>query len=452
MTSFHSFKVGADYLSRLSKNEKELLPLLTEAVKVADKIFHLQENDMNNGANFYPRDAIKEEIEDQALNDPKILSPFTVVERDEKGNLKAVDYHIKYKKPLKEIAKLLTDAAKICENKSFKNYLATLAESLLNGDYEQVDKAWLSVHNSNIDLVIGPYERYIDKMFFMKRAFQGYVGIIDRERTREARLIRDILYTTVGSRPLRIVPPSIVDVHVNNALSISGLLGKMFLAQQHLPSDTDSVEKYGSRIIGFETSIDYKFDKLIYPIFIALFEKTFRSRYTKEILRKGNYYFILLQAIAQHLHRYRGSRQRLRELFPIFDEANSVATGIQHAKHLVLKGVMDQKELEAAMISYICWIFSEWILSKKSSIRDSYLKGDALILNFMIKEGTIQEKDGLSWPNFAKMFFEIENLASIFTRILETGTSVEAQEFLSKYLSLEPFKAFEKSLRKIKPL
>src|SRR3989338_6744928 len=90
--------------------------------------------------------------------------------------------------------------------------------------------------------------------------------------------------------------------------------------------------------------------------------------------------------------------------------------------------VIFQKELEAIMINQICWIFSEWVLFKKTNIREDYLKGDALTLNFLIKQGALQEKEGISWPNFAKMFFEMENLATIFTRFLEEGTYMEASE------------------------
>ena len=90
------------------------------------------------------------------------------------------------------------------------------------------------------------------------------------------------------------------------------------------------------------------------------------------------------------------------------------------------------------------------ILSKSTKIREHYLKGDALTLNFLMSVGALQEKEGISWPNFAKMFFEMENLATIFTRILEESTYIEAQEFLSKYLSFDAFKAFDARLTAIK--
>jgi len=449
MNSIRFFKAPRETENLLTLSEKKMLPFLIDAAKGVDKIFRLQENQINNGANFYPRDAIKGEIESAAKDDPEIFSPFTVVKRDENNKLRALYYHEEYKSLLKPIAESIKKAAKIAQNKSLKKYLETLSTSLLDGSYEKIDKAWLGVKESNLDVVIGPYERYMDRLFFIKKAYQGSVSIIDKKNTQRALKIRDILYYSIVDKPRRVIPPSIVEVRAEHPLIFSGFLGKVLFTQQHLPCDSEVTEKYGSRILGYLTSLEYKFEKLIYPIFNAVFEKAFKERYTKKLIRQGSYYHILLHGIVQNLHRYKGSRTRLRELFPIYDEANTVASGIQYAKHLVLKGVIDQKELEAIMIAQICWIFSELVYARRTSAREVYLKGDALIFNFLKAEGALQEKNGIYWPNFAKMFFEMENLASIFTRILEEGSYSEANSFLNKYLSLEPLKSFNTRLSKI---
>ena len=451
-SSVRTFKLEEKIVKGLTATEKKILPILVQAVKQVDKIFLVQENDLYKGANLYPHDATREEIEQAAEDNSRIFSPFTIVKRDNTGKLIAIDYHKEYSKVLASVSSLLQTASKHSDNKSFKRYLETLSMGLAEGKYQESDRAWLAIKDSNIEVIIGPHERYIDKLFFIKRAYQASVGIIDREKTQRAKFIRDIFYTTTGYRPQRITPPSIVDVQVQNCIVMSGFLGRAIFSRQHLPSDTETTERYGSRILGYLSAIDFKFERFINPIFNAIFEKNFRASYSKKLLEEGNYYYVLLTAIAQQLHRYRNSRSRLKELFPILDEANSVVSGITHAKHLVLKGVIDQKTLEAIMIAQICWAFSEWILYRTSNLREDYLKGDALIFNFLIREGALQEKSGISWPNFAKMFFEMENLAVIFTRFLEEGGYLDAQEFLSKYLSLEPFKDFDQHLIKIKPL
>lgn len=452
MVSFRDCEVEQVYGKNLSKSETAMLPYLLDALKLIDEIYKQQENDSYAGANFYPHSSTKEELEQAFQSSAAIFSPFTIIERGTHGQLQAVEYHVKYKAQLQKIGNLLRQAVKHADNPSFTRYLSALIDLLENGHYEQAIRDWLLVKGSHIDLTLGPYERYLDKLFAIKRAYQGQIGIIDQKKTDNAKVIRDILYTTFGERAHRIIPPSIVDISVQHSLAFSGFLEKVFFTQQHLPSDSDLMERYGSRIIVYISSIDYKFDNLIFPIFTALFENNFKSSYTKDLLRSGNYYYVLLQGLAQQLHRYRHSRDRLKQLFPIYDEANSVVAGIQHAKHLILKGVINQKELETIMIAHICWIFSEWVLSKKSNAREDYLKGDTLTLNFLCQQGALQQKDGLSWPNFAKMFFEIENLSAIFTRFMEAGTYEEAQEFLVRYLTYDFFEAFEGRLAVVKPL
>lgn len=452
MSTIKTFKIPSKIFKTLTLNERKLLPILVKAAKGADKIFARQENDKYKGANFYPQDVTREKIESAARLNHKILSPFTIVREDKSGKLIAVDFHIEYAPFIAPIVVLLAQAADLSQNKSFKNYLKVLAKSLVDGNYQKADIAWLEVKGSNLDIVIGPHERYLDKLFFIKRAYQASVGLVDRSLTKKAKVIRDILYLPTRQHPQRITPPSIVDMQVQHCLVFSGFLARVLFTRQHLPSDSDTTQRYGSRIIGYLSVIDYKFEKLIYPIFNAVFEKNFKASYSKDLLKRGNYYYVLLIAIAQQLHRYQNSRLRLKELFPIFDEANSVASGIAHAKQLVLKGVIDQKELEAIIISTICWIFSEWILNKKTNIREDYLKGDALNFNFLLRQGALQEKEGVSWPNFAKIFFEMENLAVIFVRLLEEGEYPDAQEFISKYLTFEQFRSFDKRLSQIKPL
>ncbi len=448
-SSIKIFNTDKNLAQGLTSDEKKAYPILVEAAKKVDKIYQLQENNLFSGANLYPPDVSREQVELAAKENSKIFSPFTVVKRDN-NKLIAVDYHTEFAQYLKPIAQLLKEASNISKNASFKRYLEALSESLVKGNYQKTDIAWLAVRNSNIDVTIGPHERYLDKLFFVKRAYQAAVGLIDKDISRKAKTIRDVLYNTVNQNPHRIVPPQIVDLQVQRCTIMAGFLGRALFNRQHLPSDADITESYGSRIVGYLSAIDHKFEKLIYPVFNTLFEKNFKTSYPKELLKTGNYYFVLLTAIAQQLHRYRNSRLHLKELFPIFDEANCTVSGIQHAKHLVLKGVIDQKELEVIMISHICWIFSEWIIAQKTNLREDYLKGYALVFNFLTEVGAIQEKEGISWPNFAKMFFEIENLSTIFTRVLEDGTYLEAQEFLAKYLSFIPFKSFEGRLSKVK--
>lgn len=438
-------------LKELAPDEKKLLPLLTEACKKLHKIYLLQENQQFLGANFYPHDLTKEQIEEAGKSNPSLLDSYTIVEKSSKGDLVAIPYHQKYKSQLKEISRLIEKAAEISKNKTFQDYLQTLSRSIVEGTYGKADAVWLSVKKSNIDFTLSPYETDLDRLLGVKKSYQAHVGIINKKRTGQAQNIKDILYLNPGPKPHH-SPDSKLQVQVQDVVIFAGIMASSLFAREHLPTSYETREKYGSKIIGYLTTMDLKFEKLILPVYESIFEKKFRDRYSLEILKKGNYYQSLFYSLAKQLHKYPESKERLKELYPIFDQANNMVAGIQHSKHLILKGVLDQKELEALMITEICWMFAEWVIYKKLKSREVILKGDALVINFLLKSGALNEKDGISWPNFAKMFFEIENLASVFNRFLEEATYQEAKEFLDKYLTFEVFNDFDKRLANIKPL
>ena len=453
LRAIKEFNIDKSAYKLLSKDENEILPILIQASKILADVYLEQENGHEKypGANLYPFDVSDYEIEKAALKNSNILSPYTVVEKNRNG-LMATPFHLKYKTHLSKISELLKKAASKAKNKSFAKYLKISAESILNGNYKKMDMAWLDNKNSNLIFLLGPYERYLDKRFFKKMAYLSFIGIKDKYYTRQAERIYKILSTTSGDKPHQYPTPSRIQIFSIRNLFFSGFLARALFMSEHIPSEDSTIQESGSRLIGYLSSMDHKFNNLLYPIFKSIFEKRFQKSYSEDLLRRGNYYLVFVTGLARQLHRFEGTRERLKQLFPVIEEINSLVSGNQHCKHLVMKGVINQKELEAIIIMLICWWFSEWILAKKSNIREDYLKGDMAAINFLIKEGALHEKDGISWPNFAKIFFEMENLSNILTGLLQDGTYQEAKEFLSRYLSPESFKAFDKHLSKIKPL
>src|SRR3989344_8677331 len=103
----------------LSSKEKVLFRKLIKAAELIAPIYLKQKNDKYPGANFYPKDATKEEIQKAAEDNPLILNPYTMVERDRLGKLIAIPYHIKFQKELKPVAKVLKEEAALPENQNF---------------------------------------------------------------------------------------------------------------------------------------------------------------------------------------------------------------------------------------------------------------------------------------------------------------------------------------------
>lgn len=436
----------------LISSEKRIINKLIMAAETVADIYQKLSNSKYPGANFYPCDASKEEILKAAKRDPEILSPYTVVERSKNGHLIAIPYHIKFRKELGKAANFLKDAAGLTTNKAFAQRLEFQANALLDGTYEASDIYWLSMKPYKIDIVIGPIERYNDKLFFTKCCYQAWVGILNKELTQDAVRFKDYI---VSSRRKILVPSEKVDfldkiqIRVDDTIVFSGLIAKFMFTSSNLPNDVSLMGEYGSEITIFKPSFETKFDKEHHPIFHAVLEDKFQKGYPVNLLKTASFRNSYLHEIGHPLLRYRDAERRLKEYFPIFDEITASVLGVKACGSLLLKNVITEKELEAIIVMFIARAFSWWISYLKEPSVIHYAQGFAIAINFFLESGALREAQGFYWPNFTKLFVSIEELTDALERILAIGTYEDAQKFTEKYASLKIFEQFRPNLEKL---
>lgn len=447
--TYRKFKIGSKYYKNLTSSERKMLKILEEVVKDTDEIYKKQLKD-----GFYVTGVSKKEVEIAGKKDPELLFPFTYVDRED-GKLAAIPYHQLYVQYLEPISKKIEKAAKFSENKLFKQYLLARAKSLLDGSYKKADIAWLNVKNYSIDFSIAPFERYLDRSLFIKRAFQAHVGIVDHKYTKLAEKYKNALYSsaklTDSIYHSTDIPKKGVNVLVEMTPAVSGYAADVLFSGEHFPCDLELALKYGSRILIYASQLNLKFEKLYYPIFKIIFEKRFASKYSKDLLIEAAEWSIFLYELGKQLHNFEGARERLQELYGPIDEANAFASGIEHSKHLVVKGLISQDLLEAIIIIHILWMFADWIYYLNNQHKESHVFGNSILLNSYLANGALKESEGISWPNFSKIFFTIESLATSLVSLLQRGTYKEAESFIKKNVGLESFEKFSKNLTHINP-
>lgn len=437
---------------KLTTAEKKVLDKLIKAAEAVASIYLKQENRRNNGANFYPRDTTKKQIQEAAKENPEILSPYTMVEKDSKGKLKAIPFHIKFKSQLKKVAKYIREAAKITDNLDFAKRLKLQADALLDGNYEASDIYWLSMDPYKINFVIGPIERYNDKLFFAKCSYQSWVGIMDEKQTADAVRFKDYI---VSSRRKVLAPSEKADflnkiqIRVDDTLIFSGLIARFMFTSTNLPNDVSMMEKHGSEITIFKPSLDKKCIEERQPIFKEIFEENFKKGYTQGDIRLGALRNTYLHEISHPLLRYRDAERRLKEYFPIFDEITASVFGVKACGSLLLKDAINEKELESIMMMFIALAFSWWLSYLREPNVVHYAQGFAIALNYFLESGAIRESQGISWPNFTKLYVSFNELANSLERILAVGTYEDAKKFTDKYASLGIFERFSPNLRKL---
>ncbi|HEY5600888.1 MAG TPA: hypothetical protein VIK81_02250, partial [Patescibacteria group bacterium] len=366
------------------------------------------------------------------------------------GKLTTIPHHQKYKEDLLPISKLLKEAAGITSNKAFAKRLSLQADALLDGTYEVSDIYWLTMDPYKIQIVIGPLNRYDDKLFFRKATYEGWVGVVDEDATREALQFKD-LFAVAERRNKGWDKIDIWDklkLRVDNTLIYAGFGARSYFTAYNLPDDPSLIEKYGSEITFFGPAMEMKFETRHLPIFQQLFHPEFQRLYSRNDLKKADLRNIIIHELGHPLLRYKHAPERLKELFPVFDEIAASIIGIKNAGTLVLKDFISQKELEAILVMFICWAL-DWSEEGADSLNiQPFVTGNAIALNYFFESGALNEVGGISWPNFTKMFMALTELSQTIERILASGTYEEAEDFIKTYGDTYIFNRFNTRLSK----
>ncbi len=441
-------------LSSFSEKEKTVFQKLIEASELLGSLYEQQKDVRYPGAGFYPSDAAKQEIETASQKNPAILSPYTFVVRERKGDLKAIPFHVKFKKELKPIAGLLREAAKISDDKNLSRYLESRAKALLTDNYDESNILWLKTEKSKIGCVIGPFDRYLDKIFFKKRAYMAWVGILDEKRTNEAERLNSMIFSSErkflpGAKKAKIPQ---IRVRIEDTAIFSGLVADFMFAGNNLPSsaDIDLIKTHGTLFTVFNPSVRWRFEKWIWPIFQSVFNGEFQARFSQEELYKGLLRSIVLHETCHSLMRYDDAAERLQEYFPFFDELHTDILAVKSCGLLLLKDALSQKELEAFLITYICRQLHWLTDSFQNPQLIHYATGGAISLKFLLETGALKKEPEKFILDFGKIFICIDELSDIIEHYLALGKHSEAKEFIDEYGSLEIFEEFKDKLEKFR--
>jgi hypothetical protein len=308
-------ELSAD-LQGLTENERSMIPLLIQAADIMDELFWQQaygvkeqllaaiddprerEYVMINygpwdrvrgnepfidgygekpaGANFYPSDVTIEEFEAAADTAPdgglQLRDLYTLVRRDDEGNLIAVPYHAAYGEQLQRAASLMREAAAFAEEDGLRRYLTLRADALVTDTYQPSDVAWLDMKDNTIEFVVGAIETYEDRLFGYKAAYEAYLLIKDREWSgrldRYAAMLPELQRGLPVPHAYKQEEPGMEsDLNAYVAIYYAGdcNAGSKTIAI-NLPNDEEVQLAKGTRRLQLKNSMRAKFDEILIPI------------------------------------------------------------------------------------------------------------------------------------------------------------------------------------------
>lgn len=463
-------------LDVLTEKEKQMLPLLMDAAKIMEEIYweeafgnkeelfdpgmdeytkkFLEINygpweRLNNnepflpgygpkpaGANFYPADMTKEEF--NAWNDPTKTSLYTMIRREDDGQLVSVPYHEYFDEKIKLAAELIQEAAILAEDKGLKNYLEKRAVALLTDEYFDSDVAWMEMKNNTIDFIVGPIENYEDQLFGYKAAHESFILIKDREWSekleRFAALLPGLQKALPCEQPYKDETPGMdSDMNVYDAIYYAGdcNAGSKTIAI-NLPNDEVVRETKGSRKLQLKNSMQAKFDKILVPISDLLIAEEQRSHVKFDAFFENTMFHEVAHGLGlgNTVDKSSTVREALKDTYTSIEEGKADILGLWCVYQLNEMGELGEKDMMDNFVTFMAGIFR----SVRFGAASAHGKANMMRFYYFQEKGAFERDPatGTYRVNFEKMKEAMFSLSETILKIQGDGNYESAQKLIEE--------------------
>ncbi|WNC73420.1 Zn-dependent hydrolase [Thalassotalea psychrophila] len=452
-------------LSHLSSNQKQVISLLIDASKIIDNLFWQQAfgdnkkeflagikdpatrrfieinygpwdrlngdkplltniNKKSLGAQFYPDDMTKEEFEQSDFKGNKSL--YSVVKRNEKGQLFSIPYSEAFSKQLERAAAILEKAASFADDKEFANYLTMRAEAFRTDEYQASDFAWMDMKNNPIDVVIGPIETYEDLLYGYRAGFESYVLIKDlswSERlAKYAAFLPELQKGLPVSKKYKAeVPGSDADLNAYDVVYYAGHsnAGSKTIAI-NLPNDEQVQLEKGTRRLQLKNAMRAKFDAIMLPIADQLVSEEDRKHVTFTAFFANTMFHEVAHGLGiKNTINNKGTvRQALKEHSSALEEGKADILGLYMIRQLLAKGAISEGELKDYYTTFMAGIFR----SVRFGASSAHGKANMVRFNYFSDNGAFAKDDmGFYKVDMDKMTQAIDSLSELILNLQGNG-------------------------------
>ena len=401
-----------------------------------------------SGAGFYPPDMTREEFEGWIGIHPedreKFQSLYTVIRREE-GRLTAVPYSELYRDPLAAAAGKLREAAALTTNASLKNFLLQRADAFRSNDYVESDIAWVEM-DSPIEIVIGPYEVYEDKIFNAKASFESFVTVVDRPESEKLKIYIQHLGGMEKSLPiadryknLKRGTGSTIKV-VQEIFTAGDARRGVQTAAFNLPNDEKIRQTKGSKNVLLKNVMQAKFRQSGEPIARRVLDPSQESLFSFDAYFNHTLFHELAHALGPGIiqgpdGRMQENRIYLKGLYSTIEECKADVVGIWTLLYAMDRKLVTSFDAPKLFATDAGLLFR----SMRFGIDEAHGGGSALEWNWYREKGAIVPAgEGRFKVDFPKFREAVRSLANELLMIEAVGDYGRAERLLKKYAVSTP--------------
>ena len=395
------------------------------------------------GAAFYPFDMTKEEFERWIQDHPgdreAFVSPLTVIRRDG-DRLVAIPYSKYYASFLGTAAARLREAADLTGNASLKSYLVKLADAFLSNDYFASDLAWMDL-DSDIEVVIGPYEVYEDGLFNYKAAFESFVTVRDRGESEKLAVYAAHLpdmeknlpipdehknFSRKFESPIRVVQEAFTAGDARRGVQTSAF---------NLPNDERVREAKGSKKVLLKNVMEAKFGQSGKPVAERVLEESQVSGLSFDAYFNHTLFHELSHGLGPGIitgpdGKRTETRLLLKNLYSTIEECKADVLGVWNILYALDRKWISGFDAAALFTTDAGLMFR----SMRFGLEEAHGGGTAVQWNWYREKGAIAPAAGGRFRVRPEKFREaVRSLANELLEIEATGSFDRARRLLDRY-------------------
>jgi hypothetical protein len=403
---------------------------------------------MPEGAGFYPADLTRDEFNAYLAAHPEqkeaLASPYTVVKR-EGDRLVAVPYSVEYRQWLEPAAKLMEQAAAVTTNPSLKRFLSLRAQSFRTDDYYESELAWMDLEGTPIEIAIGPYEVYTDRLMGTKTAFESFVTLKDPEESAALDKYKQYLRDMEANLP-------IPDEHKNFQ---RGFESPIVVADQvhgggdnvpgvqtiafNLPNDERVREAKGAKKVILANVLGAKYDRILKPMASIVLEPSQAALVAKKYMELETLFHELSHSLGPGTITVDGRETtvnaELRDQYSALEESKADLAGVWNILFMMDRGELPAAEKSQLWATYFTGIFR----AMRFGIEEAHGKGAAA------QYGYLKDKGAFAWDaakdryviDEAKMEAGVRDLLREELMLQATGDYEGTQAFFDRWAHLD---------------
>jgi len=396
------------------------------------------------GRALYPAGITRREIDDYVAAHPEkkaeIFSPWTVVKRSGSG-LIGVPYHVEFAQWLVPAAKALREAAALSTDKPFANFLRLRADAFLSDDYYKSDLAWVDLEDRKFDVIMAPYETYLDDLLGVKTSYGAAVMIRNAAESNKLRMykkyaaaIQDALPIPAADRPSNAGHPTPMEV-MDTPYRGGDLRHGYQAVADNLPNDPRIHAEKGTKKIFFKNFMDARVNYVVLPIGKLLMRPDQANLASME----GYLAVVVMHEMSHGLgpaySRVNGKQADIREsIGPIYsglEEAKADIVGLYGLDWMMKKGILPKAKARDYYASHVAGIFR----TVRFGVAEAHAKAEMMEFNYFVEQGAITRDaaSGRYAIDFAKMPGAVASLAKQLLEIEATGDRARAEQWMTKY-------------------